>query len=488
MNNDENNERLKDNLSVAVNAEMLDRYGEAATQYKIAYDGVDNSIGKQFHQGLKSISKGKINPEYANQNINQQAGYSAEVLDTADQNAEYIKNGSSKRASRTDDAGSVNDMKHDQITLDEFGNVVDGSGVQIKFLKDSDSFVKKVSGKEYAEHYPDGKFKVPKDQYNDIKNKLDNEIQALENQINLSEDKLRKLEYLKKVRQNLQKSSVAKNESIFARKHPKAATVQRIAKTSVEAGAKAAAGGAIAGGGISIVQNISAILSGDKDGAEAAADVAKDTVKAGAESFVQGTGSTALASVMRNSGSAIVRKLGQANAPTYIVQSAVTVGKMLVKYCNGEITGEQFFAETGKSAATLAVAAKGAVVGQALIPIPGAGAIVGSLVSTLLCNTLFDFAEKMNTTNREIMEFTEQIKQETQRLKAYQAMLLNIDLDRFERETRDFNAVGTFAGQEHTQEEFELMLQITYKYMGIPDPLNGMSIDDFIESGEVLVL
>jgi hypothetical protein len=186
---DKRKKREQDNASngiaLGANTEMLGRYAEAGKPFKVAYDGVDNEIGKKLHQGLKSISKGKINSEFENQNINQQAGYAAEVFDAAKQNAENIKNGNGNRVSRTDDIGRVNDTKADQVTLDKHGNIVEGSEVQMKFLgvdkKGKLEFTKKVSGKKYAEHYPEGKFRVPSDQFDTIKSDLSEKIKKLEN-------------------------------------------------------------------------------------------------------------------------------------------------------------------------------------------------------------------------------------------------------------------------------------------------------------------
>ena len=64
------------------------------------------------------------------------------MLDTAKQNAENIKRGIKERVVRTDDIGRVNDRCIDQVTLDEYGNIISGSEVQMKFLKDADTFIR----------------------------------------------------------------------------------------------------------------------------------------------------------------------------------------------------------------------------------------------------------------------------------------------------------------------------------------------------------
>ena len=74
---------LKDGVSLAVGAETLSTYGEAGRQINIGLTGVDNVAGTKMKKSLMSISKSKINPEWSDNNIKQQAGFSAEVLDTA---------------------------------------------------------------------------------------------------------------------------------------------------------------------------------------------------------------------------------------------------------------------------------------------------------------------------------------------------------------------------------------------------------------------
>lgn len=55
---------------------------------------------------LEEISKRKINPNYINQNINQQAGYSAEIKEQAHVNANNILAGKGERVRQYDDLSS----------------------------------------------------------------------------------------------------------------------------------------------------------------------------------------------------------------------------------------------------------------------------------------------------------------------------------------------------------------------------------------------
>ncbi len=108
MDKKEEKYRQKDILNAGVagaSYEAVQRYGEAAKQHYVAYSGVDHESGKTLTKGLKQIADGKVNPDYKYQNTHQQAGFAAEVKDTARTNAEHIIHGDSVRKSRTDDLG-----------------------------------------------------------------------------------------------------------------------------------------------------------------------------------------------------------------------------------------------------------------------------------------------------------------------------------------------------------------------------------------------
>ncbi|GAA9002156.1 hypothetical protein BTM277_13750 [Helicobacter pylori] len=93
---------------------------------------------------LEEILKRKINPNYINQNINQQAGYSAEIKEQAHVNANNILAGKRERVRQYDDLSSKqkaqiknlrpnyatpskNHELVDYVSVDEKGNVIPGT-------------------------------------------------------------------------------------------------------------------------------------------------------------------------------------------------------------------------------------------------------------------------------------------------------------------------------------------------------------------------
>ena len=98
-------------------AETVRRYGSAVKEHLVAYSGMDNEAGVKLTRGLKSVSESKINPDFAENNIKQQAGFSAEIKSAARGNAENIINKKPARIRRTDDLGSVNDQIRDLVEV-----------------------------------------------------------------------------------------------------------------------------------------------------------------------------------------------------------------------------------------------------------------------------------------------------------------------------------------------------------------------------------
>jgi len=289
------------------------------------------------------------------------------------------------------------------------------------------------------------------------------------------------LEKVEKTNANLKKGKVSNKEAIEARLNPELSTVKDIGRVSHRAGVEATKVGIAVGGGISVITNTVAVLKGEKEVSEAIADTVIDTVKSGATSYATGFTNTALASVMKNSSKELVRSLGKANAPAYIIQTAISTTKSTVSLCKGEITIDEFFLEIGKNGTTLLASVQGAIIGQLLIPVPVVGVLVGGLVSSLLCGVLYDYTVGMKMLNAEIDEFSRQLSDEIMLLKEYQARLMQIDLDKFKYETGNFNAVAEHISDEYTEQDFNLMLKLTYDYIGIPCPWGSGTLDNFMQ-------
>ena len=409
---EEKKRKQEDLLSAGITGaayEAIQRYGEAAKQHYVAYSGVDNESDKTLAKGLKQIAEGKINPDYEFQNIHQQAGFSAEVKDVARSNAEKIINGDSAKKIRTDDLGRVNDPLYDTVIIDSKGNIIDGSGAQIKFLGASEedptgegnvarSLEKLLSKKfeKYLEH--DVKIDVPSDQYDQMIEEANAKSEELSRQLEKQkaagnseqvknlQDKINKLEKIKK---NLRKSSVSSDEAVFARLHPELSTAIDVVKVAHRAGIQVAETAAVIGGSVSIVKNLVSVCRGEEEPDDAIINVAKDTAATTAVGYGTGAAGAALKGAMQNSKSQYMQTLSKTNVAGTVVAVTVVSSKTLKRYFKGEIDGVECLETLGEQGTGMVSSAMFSVIGQMAIPIPVIGGMVGGMLGYAISSATY---------------------------------------------------------------------------------------------------
>ena len=137
--------------------ETVDRFGSANKEHLVAYSGIDNERSKVLKKGLERTASSK-------------AGFSAEDKTVARANAEAIIEKRTERMVRTDDIGRVNDPLYDTVIIDRDGNIVEGSGTQLKFVGAAE---KDPSGKYTAKRVVDYLKNSKKEFSNEILNDLD---------------------------------------------------------------------------------------------------------------------------------------------------------------------------------------------------------------------------------------------------------------------------------------------------------------------------
>ena len=409
---EKNRDKQEDLLNAGIAGaayENIQRYGEAAKQHYVAYSGVDNETGKVLFKGLKQIADEKINPDFEFQNIHQQAGFSAEVKDVARTNAERIIKGDSSRKIRTDDLGYVNDPLYDTISIDTKGDIVDGSGAQMKFLgvskKDPTGAgnaaraLEKLQSKKFEKYLDqDVKIDVPSDQYDKMIQETNIKIEGLSRQLenqkndgNIEQvqqlqERIVKLEQIKK---NLRKSSVSSKEAVFARMHPGLSTARDVATVSFKAGVQMAKTAAIIGGSVSIVKNLVSVCKGEIEPDDAVINVAKDTTMISVGGFGTGFAGTALEGAMQNSKSQYMQTLSKTNVAGTIVAVTVSATKTLTRYLTGEIDGVECLETLGEQGTGMVSSALFSVVGQTVIPIPIVGGLLGGMVGYALSSATY---------------------------------------------------------------------------------------------------
>lgn len=131
------------NISIAcASAELVSRYGSAGAEYLKGLRGIDYETGQKFDRSLIDISNYKTNPEYVDNNIKQQAGFSAEINSVSKKNAEAIIAGKPNRFSRSEDIAGYG-KNHNVVDIIELIDGKEISTSQMKFVSNPEGLLKK---------------------------------------------------------------------------------------------------------------------------------------------------------------------------------------------------------------------------------------------------------------------------------------------------------------------------------------------------------
>ncbi|WQX45695.1 hypothetical protein KVK78_03680 [Helicobacter pylori] len=420
---------------------------------------------------LEEISKRKINPNYTKQNINQQAGYSAEIKEQAHVNAHNILAKKGERVWQYDDLSSrqkaqvkklfpnyatpsKNHELVDYASVDEKGNVIPGTLTQSKFVgRNGEECFKKLLSKDYEKYFENGaKMKIARNHYGDFQRAVNTRIKSLESQIvkqkglgnfqkaaHLEE----KLQKCKTIKAHTRPARVAKGEAIEARLNPNLSTAKDVTRVSHQAGMNAAQTGALIGGGVSLVTNVYECIANGKDPMKALKHTLVATAKGGALSYGSAFASSSLGGLMQSSANKIIQSLGKGSVPAMIVGACVTNATILGRYFSGKIDKTELLKQLGKANTTLISSGAMAVAGQALIPIPVVGALVGGFVGAILSETCFNAflkdREEAKLARQRRIEIERECHEFIKLLEIYQNQFKEVFEQHFHETTKFFN-------------------------------------------------
>lgn len=420
---------------------------------------------------LEEISKRKINPNYIKQNINQQAGYSAEIKEQARVNEHNILAGKRERVVQYDNlskeqkaqiknlypnyaAPSKNHEIVDYVSVDKKGNVIPGTLTQSKFVgKNGEECFKKFLSKDYEKYFENGaKMKIARNHYGDFQKEANIKIKSLESRIAKQksfgdfqkaaklEEKLRKC---KTIKAHTRPASTTKVGAIEARLNPNLSTAKDVTSVSHQAGMNAMPTGALISGSVSLVKNVYECFVNGKDPVKALKHTAIATLKGGALSYGSAFASSSLGGLMQSSTNKIIQSLGKGSIPTIIVSVVATNATILGRYISGKIDGTELLKRLGKANATLISSGAMAVAGQALIPIPVVGALIGGLVGAILSetclNALLKAREEAKLAHQRRIEIEKECREIIKNLEAYQNHFKEVFEQYFHETTKFFN-------------------------------------------------
>ncbi|MGL2590132.1 hypothetical protein ACQJ5X_04565 [Helicobacter pylori] len=420
---------------------------------------------------LEEISKRKINPNYIKQNIHQQAGYSAEIKEQAHVNAHNILAGKRERVWQYDDlsSGQKAQVKNlcqnyatpsknheivDYISVDEKGNVIPSTLTQSKFVgKNGAECFEKFLSKDYEKYLKNGmKMEIPKDFFGDFQKAVNTRIKSLEYRIakqkglgdfqkaaNLEE----RLQKCKTIKAHTRPASITKKEAIEARLNPKLSTAKDVANLSHQAGMNAAQTGAWIGGGVSLATNVYECVVNGKDPIKAIKHTTMATLKGGALSYGSAFASSSLGGLMQSSANKIIQSLGKGSVPAMFVGACVTNATVLTRYFSGKIDEAELLKQLGKANTTLISSGAMAFAGQALIPIPLVGALIGGFVGAVLSETCFNALlkarEEAKLARQRRIEIEKECREIIKLLEIYQNQFKEVFEQHFHETTKFFN-------------------------------------------------
>ncbi len=420
---------------------------------------------------LEEISKRKINPNYTNQNINQQAGYSAEIKEQAHVNANNILAGKREMVRQYDDLSSTqkaqigerfpdyatpskNHEIVDYISVDKKGNVIPGTLTQSKFVgRNGAECFEKFLSKDYEKYFENGvKVKIARNHYGDFQRAVNTRIKSLESQIakqkGLGDFQKaaileKELQKCKTIKAHTRSASITKAEAIEARLNPKLSTAKDVASVSHQAGMNAAQTGTWIGGGVSLITNVYECIANGKDPIKAIKHTAIATLKGGALSYGSAFASSSLGGLMQSSANKIIQSLGKGSVPAMIVGACVANATVLTRYFSGKIDGKELLKQLGKANTTLVSSGAMAFAGQALIPIPVVGALiwgfVGAVLSETCFNALLKAREEAKLARQRRIEIERECREIIKLLEIYQNQFKEVFEKYFHETTKFFN-------------------------------------------------
>lgn len=387
----------------AGNQELVNRFGSAGAEYLKGLRGIDYELGIKFDRSLFDIQNYKLNPEYIEKNIKQQAGFSAEIAHVSKKNADAIINKTGSHFQRSEDVAGFgkNNNVVDIVETTKSGDVLTS---QMKFVTKPEDLLDKIAkgsggGKNDLSRYLDvDRLDLPTEQVAQAKRYCAEQVEKLEKQIQVMHEKgntelankyREQAENYKKLQNKISDAELSTEEAIRYRLDPVKETVKDIGLVSHKAGMQGAKFGAAIGGGISLISNIIAVKSGNKEFSDAMFDTAKDTLKSAGVGYATAFAGTAVKSVMQQSSSATIRNLAKTGLPAMIVSTCLSVGASIRRYAMGELDEVELLREFGSTTTATISTSAFSMLGQAAIPVPVIGGLIGGMIGYTLTNLFY---------------------------------------------------------------------------------------------------
>ena len=408
--------------------------------------------------------------------------------------------------------GNVNDPLYDLVDIDFNGNRIIGTESQMKFVGNNpEELLQKLNSKKFQKYIDaDALLDVADDDYEALLGKngttgiIDIKIDELKKQIKKAENngkhevvikKQEQIEKYEKIRGNLRKTGMTRQEAIEARISPKISTAKDILSVSHRAGKEQVQYGIAVSGSVALIKNVVACIKGEKEYKEAMTDVVVSTGRGAVISYATAFSGSAIKGMLQNSASAYQRSLAKTNFVSGIVTTTMDIGRTMTKYIKGdidgkecvELLGEHGVGEIGSAMFATIGAASVAGTSSALVTIAASmtGATLGYAAATAVYKELstalkeYEYAKerriKIEAEVEEAVNLIRQYREEMNRItseyltksievfdEGFRAMdeaIMEDDINGFIHGNLKIQEVLGYKLQYSTQEEFdELML------------------------------
>ncbi|EQL63676.1 hypothetical protein N406_05220 [Helicobacter pylori FD577] len=158
-----------------------------------------------------------------------------------------------------------------------------------------------------------------------------------------------------------------------------------------------------------------------KDPKEAIKHTAIATLKGGAYGYGIASGGSLLGGMMQNSANKVIQIFGKSSLPVMIVGAAVTNVTIFIRYFSGKIDKAELCKQLERTNTSLLSGGTMAIAGQALIPIPVVGALIGSFVGAALSEAFFNVlnSKKVELARQRRIEIEKECRESIRLLEMY---------------------------------------------------------------------
>ncbi|GAA7682585.1 hypothetical protein COL0001_05350 [Helicobacter pylori] len=199
--------------------------------------------------------------------------------------------------------------------------------------------------------------------------------------------------------------------------------------------------GALVSGLVSLITNTWECAIKGKDPKEALKCAATETLKGGAYSYGIAFGGSLLGGMMQNSANKVIQSFGKSSLPTMIVGAAVASCGVLIDYFRGKINSVELCKQLGRISTSLLNGGAMAFAGQALIPIPVFGALIGGFVGAALSEAFFNAlnSKKVELARQKHIEIEKECRESIRLLEMYRNQFKEVFERYFHGNVKFFN-------------------------------------------------